>query len=43
VRSRDPKTICDVESGLRNAATVLIANQSMLSGKTVDFPADLRV
>ena len=43
VRSRDLKTICDAESGLRNAATVLIANESMHSGKTVDFPAELPV
>ncbi len=43
VQARDPATICDVNAGLRNAATVLIANQAMDSGKTVDFPADLQM
>ena len=42
VQQRDLETICDVQTGLRNAATILIANQSMETGKAVDFPADLR-
>ncbi len=42
VRARDGKTICDVQEGLRNAATILMANEAMETGKTVEFPADLR-
>ena len=41
VREKDPKTICDVNEGLRNAATALIANQSVETGKSVVFPPDL--
>jgi predicted dehydrogenase len=39
VRRRDPATICDVYEGLRDTATVLMANDAMQSGKTVDYPA----
>ena len=38
VRDRDTKTICDVENGLRNAATILIANEAVADQKTVEFP-----
>ena len=38
VREKDPKTICDVNEGLRSAATVLIANESVETGKPVLFP-----
>ncbi len=41
VREKNPKTICDVQEGLRNAATVLIANQAMAIGNAVEFPRDL--
>ncbi|MBA4147505.1 MAG: Gfo/Idh/MocA family oxidoreductase [Verrucomicrobia bacterium] len=42
VRDRDLQTICDVNIGLRNAATILIANEAIDARKTVEFPRDLR-
>jgi predicted dehydrogenase len=41
VRRRDPETIADARLGLRNAATVLIANQAAESGQAVTFPKDI--
>jgi predicted dehydrogenase len=41
VREKNPKTICDVNEGLRNTATALIANQAMEIGKAVEFPTEL--
>ena len=38
VRRRDPDTIADAQLGLRNAATVLIANQAAETGRRVEFP-----
>lgn len=38
VQRKDPKTICDVEVGLANTATVLIANQAIKENRTVDYP-----
>lgn len=34
----DRQTICDVHEGFRDTATVLIANQSIESGGSVDYP-----
>ena len=42
VRENNPKTICDANEGLRNAATVLIANEAMEGEKTIEFPRDLQ-
>lgn len=42
VQANDPKTICDVNEGMRNTATVLIANEAMETGKTIEFPAILK-
>ncbi|HEX8203212.1 MAG TPA: Gfo/Idh/MocA family oxidoreductase [Isosphaeraceae bacterium] len=39
VRRRDVRTLCDVAEGLRNTATVLMANQALDSGQAVDYPA----
>lgn len=41
VRDRDPKTICDVNVGLSNAATIITANDAIEAQKTVQFPKDL--
>ncbi|MBI1761275.1 MAG: Gfo/Idh/MocA family oxidoreductase [Acidobacteria bacterium] len=38
VRRQDQKTICDVNVGLLDCATILIANQSVESGGWVEFP-----
>jgi hypothetical protein len=38
VRRRDRQTLCDVHEGLRDTATVLMANQAMASGQAVDYP-----
>jgi predicted dehydrogenase len=40
VRRRDPRTLCDVHEGLRNTATVLMANDAIDSGHAVDYPAE---
>ncbi len=42
VQQRDPKTICDVNAGLRNAATILIANDAIEKQTAIEFPRDLR-
>jgi predicted dehydrogenase len=39
VSTRDTQTICDVRAGLRNAATILMAQEAIEAGKTVEFPA----
>ncbi len=39
VRRQDAKTICDVNVGLMDCATILMANQSVESGGWVTFPA----
>jgi hypothetical protein len=41
VQRRDTKTICDVETGMINSATILIANQAIKEGRTIEFPADV--
>lgn len=41
VREKSPKTICDVDEGLRDTATVLIANQSSETKNSIEFPPDL--
>ncbi len=41
VRRRDLDTIADAQTGLRNAATVLIANQAAETGQAVEFPKDV--
>ena len=38
VRRQDVKTICDVHEGLRDTATVMMANEAMTCGKTVAYP-----
>ena len=38
VRRRDVDTIADAQTGLRNAATVLIANQAAETGRAVEYP-----
>jgi predicted dehydrogenase len=38
VREKDPKTICDVNEGLRNTVTALIANQAVENGESVEYP-----
>lgn len=43
VRQGDPRTICDVRAGLINTATILIGEQAMREGRTVDFPDDLKL
>ena len=42
VRRRDPDAIADGQTGLRNAATVLIANEAAETGRAVEFPKDVR-
>lgn len=42
VRENNAKTICDANEGLRNAATVLMANEAMEAEKTIEFPRDLQ-
>jgi predicted dehydrogenase len=39
VRRQDVKTICDVNVGLMDCATILMANQSAAAGAWVEFPA----
>lgn len=39
VRRRDPRTICDVHEGLRDTATVMMANEAMDTARTVEYPA----
>ena len=41
VRRHDPRTLVDARAGLRNTATVLIANESAETGRPVPYPADL--
>lgn len=38
VRRQDVKTICDVQVGLTDCATILMANQSVETGGWVEFP-----
>ncbi len=38
VRRQDTKTICDVQAGMMDCATILIANQSVETGGWVEFP-----
>lgn len=38
VRQGETRTLCDADTGLRNAATVLIANEAMDRGHAVSFP-----
>jgi predicted dehydrogenase len=38
VRRRDRSTICDVHEGLRDAATILMANEAMATGSPVEYP-----
>ncbi len=38
VQRSDPKTICDVNEGLRNTATVLIGNEAIHEQKMIKFP-----
>jgi predicted dehydrogenase len=39
VRRRDRQTICDVHEGTRDAATILMANQAIQSGTSMEYPA----
>ena len=39
VRRGDVKTLCDVHEGLRDTATVLMANEAMDKGCSIEFPA----
>ncbi len=39
VRRQDVKTICDVQAGMRDCASILIANHSVETGEWVTFPA----
>lgn len=39
VRRQDAKTICDVNVGLADCATILMANQSVEAGGWISFPA----
>jgi predicted dehydrogenase len=41
VRRGDPRTLVDARAGVRNAATVLIANQAAAEGRAVDYPREL--
>lgn len=41
VRRHDPRTLCDVQVGLVNTASTLIANQSAREGRRIDFPSDI--
>ena len=41
VRRRDMDTIADAQTGLRNAATVLIANRAAETGQGVEYPKGL--
>ncbi|HBI43463.1 MAG TPA: hypothetical protein DDY78_11485 [Planctomycetales bacterium] len=41
VRRRDLETLVDARAALRNAATVLIANQAAETGQGVEFPKDI--
>jgi predicted dehydrogenase len=38
VANEDPATLCDARAGLENTATVLMANQAMETGKSVEYP-----
>jgi len=38
VRAGDPQTLCPVENGVVNTATVLMANESAEQGRPVDWP-----
>jgi hypothetical protein len=38
VRSHDRATICDVHEGLRDAATILMANEAIATGMPVAYP-----
>ena len=38
VRTRDRQTICDASEGLRDAATILMANESCETGSFVNYP-----
>jgi predicted dehydrogenase len=38
VRRQDTKTICDVQVGLADCATILMANQSVETGSWVEYP-----
>lgn len=39
VRRGDRQTLCDAREGLRDTATVLMANQAMATGQAVEYPA----
>ena len=41
VQRRDVQTICTVDEGLINTATVLIANEAIKAGQAVEFPEGL--
>jgi predicted dehydrogenase len=41
VRRRDAKTVCDVQTGLLNTATVLMAIESMKTGQVVEWPKNV--
>lgn len=41
VRRRDVHTLVDARAGLRNTATVLIANQAAAEGRVVEYPREL--
>lgn len=41
VRRRDVRTLVDAHAGLRNTATVLIANQAAAEGRVVEYPREL--
>jgi predicted dehydrogenase len=41
VRRCDVRTLVDAAAGVRNTATVLIANQAAAEGRTVEFPASV--
>lgn len=38
VRRRDPRTLCDVDIGYEDTATVLMAVESLRTGRPVDYP-----
>lgn len=42
VQRGDVNTICDVNEGLRNTATVLIGNQAIREGRQVAYPPELK-
>lgn len=39
VQRNDPQTICDVNTGLNNTKTVLIANQAIKESRQIQFPS----